>query len=272
MANDELMLYVPTRGDLWFRQAMLADGETMSYNAAWGGVVAFPEKEWGDWFDRWLVDTEGKRFYRYLARAKTGEFVGEVAYHFDDVEGLWLADVIVYAPYRGRGYGREGLGLLCRAAAWNGVDVLYDNIAIDNPAIGLFLSCGFVEDFRTNECIYLRKVLHQPLDGIIGATVRGRVDRPIGSRHPQYPDMEYPVNYGYVEGVFAADGAEQDAYVFGTDEPLGTFEGTVIAVYHRTNDVEDKWIVSLDGTDYPDGFILRAIDFQERYFEGELLR
>ena len=107
---------------------------------------------------------------------------------------------------------------------------------------------------------------------IVGKIVHGTVDRPIGSRHPRYPDMVYPINYGYVEGVFAADGAEQDVYILGTDEPLETFEGTVIAVYHRTDDVEDKWIVSLDGTDYPDGYILAAIDFQERYFEGELLR
>ena len=272
MVADKLVLYVPTRNDLRFRQAMLADEVTMSYNAAWGGTVAFAEEDWDDWYEWWLVGTEGKRFYRYLAIAETGEFVGEVAYHLDDDEGLWLADVIVYAPYRGRGYGREGLGLLCRAAAENGVDVLYDNIAVGNPAIGLFLSCGFVEDFRTDECIYLRKELRQVMDGIIGSTVRGRIDRPVSSHHPLYPDMVYPINYGYVEGVFAADGAEQDVYVLGTDRPLETFAGTVIAVYHRLEDVEDKWIVSLDGTDYPDDVILQAIDFQERYFEGELLR
>ena len=43
------------------------------------------------------------------------------------------------------------------------------------------------------------------------------------------------------------DGEAQDAYVLGAEEPLERFEGVVIAIYHRTNDVEDKWIVSLDG-------------------------
>lgn len=108
--------------------------------------------------------------------------------------------------------------------------------------------------------------------GIIGSRVRGVIDRPKGSRHPKYPDLVYPVNYGYVEGVFAADGEEQDVYVLGTDAPLARFEGVVIAVYHRTNDIEDKWIVSLDGRDYSDEEILRAIGFQERYFEGFLIR
>ena len=110
------------------------------------------------------------------------------------------------------------------------------------------------------------------MEGIIGKTVRGTIDRPIGSRHPRYPDTIYPVNYGYVNGVFAADGAEQDVYVLGTDKPLSVFEGTVIAVWRRFHDVENKWIVSLDGIDYPDEEILRQIRFQEQYFDGELVR
>ena len=107
---------------------------------------------------------------------------------------------------------------------------------------------------------------------IIGKTVRGIIDRPIGSRHPQFSDMVYPINYGYIEGVIAGDGEEQDAYVFGIDKPIDTFEGKVIAVYHRLNDVEDKWIVSLDGSDYSDDEILQSIHFQEQYYEGELIR
>lgn len=107
---------------------------------------------------------------------------------------------------------------------------------------------------------------------IIGTTVKGHIDRPLGSTHPNYPGMIYPINYGYVDGVFAADGEEQDVYVFGINEPLKTFEGKVIAVYHRINDNEDKWIVSLDGKDYSNEEILSTIDFQERYFKGELLR
>ena len=107
---------------------------------------------------------------------------------------------------------------------------------------------------------------------VIGQTVCGIIDRPIGSRHPRYPEMIYPVNYGYVSGVFGGDGEEQDVYVLGATRPLKEFEGTVIAVYHRTNDKEDKWIVSLNGADYSDDEILAAIHFQEQYFEGRLIR
>lgn len=110
------------------------------------------------------------------------------------------------------------------------------------------------------------------MEKIIGEMVRGHIDRPLGSHHPRHPEMIYPLNYGYVDGIFAGDGAEQDVYVLGADQPITVFEGKVIAVYHRTNDAEDKWIVSLDGADYSDEEILRMIHFQEQYFEGELLR
>ncbi len=63
---------------------------------------------------------------------------------------------------------------------------------------------------------------------------------------------------------------DQDVYVLGTDEPIETFEG--IAIYHRFNDAEDKWIVSFSGSDYSNEEILQAIHFQEQYFEGELVR
>lgn len=110
------------------------------------------------------------------------------------------------------------------------------------------------------------------LKDIIGKSVKGGIDRPIGTAHPLYPDMIYEVNYGYVEGIFAKDGEEQDAYIIGTKESLETFCGKVIAVYHRFDDVEDKWIVSLDDSDYSDEEILESISFCEKYFRGELIR
>lgn len=54
--------------------------------------------------------------------------------------------------------------------------------------------------------------------------------------------------------------------------PLSRFEGKVIAVYHRTNDNEDKWIVSPDGTDYTDVEIWNSIKFQEQYYNGKIIR
>ena len=105
---------------------------------------------------------------------------------------------------------------------------------------------------------------------VIGHEVEGHVDRPLGSSHPRHPEMIYPLNYGYVDGVFAGDGAEQDVYLFGVEEPVKSFKGKVVGVIHRLNDCEDKWIVSVDGKVPEREEILKRTEFQEQYFMGEL--
>ena len=150
-------MVVPTLEDMWFREKLLADEETMSYNAAWGGTIRFPRERWHDWYDHWIVNHANKRFYRYL-KDESG-FVGEVAYHYDPEYDGCVADVIIFSEFRGKGYGSAGLELLCAAAKENGISVLYDDIAIDNTAVKMFLKQGFYEDYRTNEKIVLKKVL-----------------------------------------------------------------------------------------------------------------
>lgn len=105
---------------------------------------------------------------------------------------------------------------------------------------------------------------------MIGATVRVTVDRPLGSYHPAYPDLYYPVNYGYVEGIFAGDGEEQDVYILGVDEPVREFVGRVIAVIHRVDDVEEKWVAAPEGMRFTKEEIWERVRFQERYFQSEI--
>ena len=150
-------LVIPKLEDLWFREKLLADEETMSYNHAWGGTISFPEEKWQNWYDRWIINHENKRYYRYLKDDKG--FVGEIACHYDSEYDGYVADVIIFSQFRGRGYGAQGLELLCRAAKENGIQVLYDDIAIDNTAIHLFIQKGFYEVSRTAERIILKKDL-----------------------------------------------------------------------------------------------------------------
>ena len=102
---------------------------------------------------------------------------------------------------------------------------------------------------------------------MIGAIVKVTVDRPLGSVHPKYKDLRYPINYGYVAGVDAADGEAQDAYILGINEPLEEFVGQVIAVLHRFDDVEEKWVVAPRGVHFTAEEILRQVAFQEQYFK-----
>lgn len=96
------------------------------------------------------------------------------------------------------------------------------------------------------------------------------VDRPLGSRHPKHADILYTVNYGYVEGILAGDGEEQDVYILGVDEPLKRFTGRVIAVIHRLDDVEDKWVAAPEGAVFTADEIAAKVAFQEQYFKSEI--
>lgn len=154
-----LCLYKPTLDELWFRQELLFDPDTMSYNNAWGGVISFPRDKWQDWYNYWITEKDNKRFYRYLLNTAANQFIGEVAYHFDDSRNIYICDIIVYAKYRGNGYGTEGLLLLREAAKENGIGTLYDNIAADNPSVQMFLNNGFTVDFKTENVIMVKRVL-----------------------------------------------------------------------------------------------------------------
>lgn len=152
-------LHRPSLEELSFRRSLLSDPDTMAYNRAWGGTIDFPRERWADWYKRWLEDASGARFYRYLYDPQLGTFVGEAAYHLDEELGGYVSDVIVSARYRGRGYGAQGLALLCQAAKANGVSRLLDNIAADNPSISLFLKAGFRETARNETYILVAKDL-----------------------------------------------------------------------------------------------------------------
>lgn len=102
----------------------------------------------------------------------------------------------------------------------------------------------------------------------IGSAIEVTIDRPYGSAHPNYPDLIYPLNYGYVKDIYGGDGDYQDVYVLGVKKPLETFRGTLIAIIHRLNDNEDKWVVCPEGMSFTKEEILQATAFQEQYFES----
>ena len=97
----------------------------------------------------------------------------------------------------------------------------------------------------------------------MGKLVHVVVDRPIGYQHG---DITYPINYGYIPGIIAGDGEEQDVYILGVSEPITEFDGQVIAAICRRNDCEDKLVVAPVGSRYHQGQIMEAVHFQEQYF------
>ena len=140
----------------------------------------------------------------------------------------------------------------------------------------LYKKFGFEEGELIEEFRYpnQRFVLHadKSVDNvIIGTTVTVTVDRPLGSYHPEYKDMYYPINYGYIEGVMAPDGEEQYAYILGVNEPVKKFTGKIIAIVYRKDDIEEKWVVVPDGMMFSKDEIRQQIYFQEQYFDSEIV-
>lgn len=106
---------------------------------------------------------------------------------------------------------------------------------------------------------------------MIGEFVKVTVDRPLGSYHPEHKDMYYPVNYGYIEGVIAPDGEEQDAYILGVDEPVKEFKGKIIAIIRRSDDVEEKWVVAPEGAEYTADEIMKQVEFTEKFYDSTVI-
>ena len=97
------------------------------------------------------------------------------------------------------------------------------------------------------------------------------VDRPLATKHPKHGFI-YMLNYGYVPGTISGDGEEIDAYLLGEFESVTSSKGKVIAIIHRTNDNDDKLVVSVNGKNYSDDAIRALTEFQERYFKSVIIR
>lgn len=107
---------------------------------------------------------------------------------------------------------------------------------------------------------------------MVGKNVHVIIDRPLGSRHPKHKNIVYGLNYGYVPNILGGDGEEQDAYIIGVDLPIEEFDGVVIAIIHRHDDIEEKWVVAPENRDFSDEEIMQKVNFQEKHFRVTLSR
>ena len=104
-------LYIPKLEDLWFYQKMMSDPETMSYNDPWGGCIDYPDEVLPDWYANW-VGKEPERFYAYIKRSSDGAWIGDVNFHYTPERDWWDMGIVIYAPFRGKGYAVPALKLL----------------------------------------------------------------------------------------------------------------------------------------------------------------
>ena len=105
----------------------------------------------------------------------------------------------------------------------------------------------------------------------IGKILDVEIDRQLGSKHPKHGFI-YPINYGYIPNTISGDTEELDCYVLGVFEPIKVFKGKCIAIIHRTNNDDDKLVITPENTKYSDEAIEALVEFQERFFEHVIIR
>lgn len=74
---------------------------------------------------------------------------------------------------------------------------------------------------------------------VTGATVE--VDRPRGSRHPEWAEVVYPYDYGYLEGTRSGDAREIDVWI-GSD-PRRALDGVICTFDQKKRDLEVKLLL-----------------------------
>lgn len=82
----------------------------------------------------------------------------------------------------------------------------------------------------------------------------------------------YPINYGFVPDIIGGDSEKQDVYVISqnVNGPIKNFEGILVALIHRRDDNEDKWVVTGEGESVSEEQIVTMTNFLEKYFISEI--
>ena len=133
----ELRLYQPEYHELLFREQLLSDPATMSFNRGkepaedyhpHTGCIDFPRSYWALWYHFWL-EREPDNFYAVVADGRTP--LGEISWFFDG--NTHQVGMILKKEHRGKGYCAPALELLAQKAFE----------AYDLPALSVTVSTAF---------------------------------------------------------------------------------------------------------------------------------
>lgn len=154
--EESICLHIPIYEELWYREKIMQDSDTMSYNRGYQlnmegydtetGCIAFSKKAWRDWYD-YFIGQEPERFYAYIARREDGVFIGEVNLHRNP-DALWYdMGIVLEAAFRGKGYAKQALRLLLQYAFENmAADAVHNDFEAGRiAAIRAHLAAGFTK-------------------------------------------------------------------------------------------------------------------------------
>lgn len=164
--TEQLYLHIPEYDELWYRQKIMEDPETMDYNKGYDmdfegydrstGCIAFPKQEWADWYD-YFINQEPECFYAYIARESDGRFIGEVNVHMSDDNDWYEMGIVLEGKYRGKGYAVAALKLLLQYAFEKmGAKAVHNDFEEERQAaVKTHISAGFSKYRQENGIIEL---------------------------------------------------------------------------------------------------------------------
>ncbi|MSS58855.1 GNAT family N-acetyltransferase [Erysipelotrichaceae bacterium Oil+RF-744-GAM-WT-6] len=207
------------------------------------------------------------------ARAPLLEYLGAFE---DKLIGMLAYDpqnwhiCLFYTDYVHRGIGTQLFQRLLQAAGKARVSKITVNA--DVLALPVYKALGFENSGEVDES---GGVPTQPMEYLLqkewlGKEIDITIDHPCGSFHPHVPDLLYPCNCGYAEGIGTLDGDFQDVYVYGPEEPLETFHGIVIAIIYRRNESDSKWVAAAS-RDYDRQDVINTIGPLEQYSDTRVI-
>jgi len=149
MKNIEL--YIPKLEDYWYEQKIQSDPLSMDYNAGYDvsyygyhydtGCIDFPKEKWEETYNKRLNEN---KYFAYIRDNDINEFVGYVNYHYNKNDDRYECGIVIESKYRGKGYSKAALKLLCDTARLNEIKELYDNFEIDRGnTLNIFEAVGF---------------------------------------------------------------------------------------------------------------------------------
>lgn len=180
---------------------------------------------------------------------------------------LWIRDLSVDPNKHRQGVGSKLMAMAFSFGMKHQAKKAYLMADKKNRSgIKLYKKFGFKASDESE--IQMGKVDKSALTIYLNHQVKVTMDRPLGSQHPKY-DMVYPINYGYLENTVSGDLQPIDAYVIDQEQALESYEGKVIAIVFRADDIEDKLVVS--NQSFSKEQIYEKIKFTEQYFKSSII-
>ncbi|GFP76878.1 GNAT family N-acetyltransferase [Clostridium fungisolvens] len=140
--RDGKLVYIkqPKFEELNYVKKLWCDYETMKDV---GGVFAFQEDKWGNFYKKMVMPTDGKNFYCLIFN-KEDIPVGEVSFHgYDSATKIARFNLKVESSHRGQGYGAEATKLILEYFFYEfGGLVIMDTVS-NKKSQESFLKLGF---------------------------------------------------------------------------------------------------------------------------------